>query len=199
LFPEQGHGLAHRFDPLTVCSYDVDVADIVDLRTAPARAKFGATIKELSCKVEKPWARATPAGAATGAVYMTISNKSSAADRLTGAASDVADKLQIHEMKVVDGVVRMRKVPGGLQVPAKRTVVLKRGGYHVMLVGLKHSLEAGDSFPLTLVFEKAGNVSITVPVKAMGAVNGHTHGTSMPNMPGLANKPSMRIYRTCRA
>ncbi len=52
LFLEQGHGLAHRFDPLTVCSYDVDVADIVDLRTAPARAKSGVTIKQLSC----PWA-----------------------------------------------------------------------------------------------------------------------------------------------
>ncbi len=61
LFLEQGHGLAHRFDPLTVCSYDVNVADIVDLRTAPARAKAGVTIKQLSC----PWAldcRRSPTG-----------------------------------------------------------------------------------------------------------------------------------------
>ena len=82
-------------------------------------------------------------------------------------------------MKVVNGTMQMREVAGGLQVPAKGTVVLKPGSYHVMLIGLKNALKAGDSFPVTLVFEKAGNVSITVPVRAMGAKH--------DDMPGMGH------------
>ena len=123
-----------------------------------------------SITVQQPWARATPTGANTGAVYMTLDNKSDTADRLTGASSDVADKLQIHEMKVENGVMQMREIPGGLPIPAGGSVMLKPGSYHVMLIGLKKPLTAGEKFPLTLTFEKAGNVSVTVPVQAMGAM-----------------------------
>jgi periplasmic copper chaperone A len=122
-----------------------------------------------SIAVEHPWARATPTGAKTGAVYMTLDNKSGTADRLTGASSDVADKLQIHEMKVENGVMQMREIPGGLPIPAGGSVVLKPISYHVMLIGLKKALTAGEKFPLTLTFEKAGTISVTVPVQAMGA------------------------------
>lgn len=122
-----------------------------------------------SITVEQPWARATPAGAPTGAVYMTLTNKSNAADRLTGASSDVAAKVQIHEMAVVKGVMQMRQLTDGLAVPAGGSVTLKPGSYHVMLVGLKKPLIAGETFPLTLTFAKAGNISVTVPVKAIGA------------------------------
>jgi len=119
--------------------------------------------------VELPWSRATPNGAMTGAVYMTLDNKSGTADRLTGASSDVADKLQIHEMKVENGVMQMREVADGLPIPAGGSVVLKPGSHHVMLIGLKKPLTAGEKFPLMLTFEKAGNISVTVPVQAMGA------------------------------
>jgi len=129
-----------------------------------------------SIQVDQPWARATPGGATTGAVYMTINNKSGTADRLTGASSVVAATLQIHEMKVVNGTMKMREVPGGLSVPPNGTVVLKPGSYHVMLIGLKNPLKAGDSFPLTLKFEKAGNVAVTVPVQAMDAKSGDDMG-----------------------
>jgi periplasmic copper chaperone A len=122
-----------------------------------------------SVVVEQPWARATPTGAMTGAVYMTVDNKSGTADRLTGASSDVADKLQIHEMKVENGVMKMREVVGGLSIPAGGSVALKPGSYHVMLIGLKKPLTVGEKFPLTLTFEKAGNISVTVPVQAAGA------------------------------
>ena len=134
---------------------------------APALAQgTGST----SIAVEQPWARATPSGAKTGAVYMTIDNKSDTADRLTGVSSAVADKLQIHEMKVENGVMQMREISGGLPIPADGSVVLKPGSYHVMLIGLKKPLTAGETFPLTLTFEKAGNISVTVPVQAMGAM-----------------------------
>ena len=122
-----------------------------------------------SITVEQPWARVTPGSAKTGAVYMTLDNKSATADRLTGASSDVADKLQIHEMKVENGVMQMREAPDGLPIPAGGSVVLKPGSYHVMLIGLKKPLTTGEKIPLTLTFEKAGNISVTVPVQAMGA------------------------------
>ena len=136
-----------------------------------------------SISVEQPWARATPGGAKTGAVYMTLDNKSGNADRLTGASSDVADKLQIHEMKVENGVMKMREIAGGLSIPAGRSVALKPGSYHVMLIGLKKPLTAGENFPLTLTFEKAGNISVTVPVQAMGATQDKGGMGSMGGMP----------------
>jgi periplasmic copper chaperone A len=126
--------------------------------------------------VEQPWARATPAGAQTGAVYMTLDNKTSTADRLTGALSDVADKLQIHQMTVVNGVMQMRELTDGLPIPAGGSVTLKPGSYHVMLIGLKKPLAAGEAFPLTLTFEKAGNIPVTVQVQAMGAMQDNTGG-----------------------
>jgi periplasmic copper chaperone A len=133
---------------------------------APALAQgTGST----SIAVEQPWSRATPSGAKTGAVYMTIDNKSGTTDRLTGASSDVADKVQIHEMKVENGVMQMRELAGGLPIPANGSVALKPGSYHVMLIGLKKPLAVGEKFPLTLTFEKAGNMSVTIPVQAMGA------------------------------
>jgi copper(I)-binding protein len=135
-----------------------------------------------SITVEQPWSRATPMGAKTGAVYMTLNNKSGTPDRLTGASSDVADKLQIHEMKVENGVMQMREIPGGLPIPAGGSVVLKPGSYHVMLIGLKKPLTAGAKFPLTLTFEKAGNISVTVPVQAMGGMQDGKSGGGMGNM-----------------
>jgi periplasmic copper chaperone A len=146
---------------------------------APALAQ-GTTNSPIS--VEQPWSRATPTGAKTGAVYMTLDNKSGTADRLTGVSSDVADKLQIHEMKVENGVMRMRELTGGLTIPAGGSVVLKPGSYHVMLIGLKKPLTAGDKFPLTLTFEKAGSISVTVPVQAMGAME--DKGGGMGDMHG---------------
>jgi periplasmic copper chaperone A len=132
--------------------------------------------------VEQPWARATPAGAMTGAVYMTLDNKSGSADRLTGASSDVADTLQIHEMSVVNGVMQMRQLTDGLPIPAGASVVLKPGGYHVMLIGLKQPLTPGETFPLKLAFAKAGTISVTVAVQAMGATQDNTSGGNMGHM-----------------
>jgi len=149
---------------------------------APALAQDSSSIA-----VEQPYARATPAGAKTGAVYMTIDNKSGTADKLTGASSDVADKLQIHQMKVENGVMKMRELPDGLPVPANGSVVLKPGSYHVMLIGLKKPLTAGESFPLTLTFAKAGTISVTVPVQAMGASQDKG---GMGNMGGMGNSNS---------
>jgi copper(I)-binding protein len=117
--------------------------------------------------VEQPWARATPTGAMTGAVYMTLANKTDTADRLTAASSEVARNVQIHEMTVVNGIMRMRQLTKGLAIPAGGSVTLKPGSYHMMLIGLKKPLIAGQALPLTLTFAKAGNISITVPIQTI--------------------------------
>ena len=75
-------------------------------------------------------------------------------------------------MKVVNGTMQMRELAGGLPIPADGTAVLKPGSYHVMLIGLKKPLKEGETFPLTLTFEKAGKITVDVPVKAMGATQG---------------------------
>ncbi len=150
------------------------------LAAAPAAfAQAGGTSK---INVEQPWARATPAGAMTGAVYMTLANRTNTEDRLTAASSDVASKVQIHEMAVVNGIMQMRQLTDGLAVPAGGSVTLKPGGYHVMLIGLKKRLIAGQTFPLTLTFANAGNISITVPIQAIGATNSGNGGMGKMEM-----------------
>ena len=119
---------------------------------AVAPAAFAQSGKTATIAIEQPWARATPAGARTGAIYMTVANKANTADRLTGASSDVAAKVQIHEMAVVNGVMQMRQLVNGLSIPAGGSVTLKPGSYHVMLIGLKKALTAGETVPLTLTF-----------------------------------------------
>ena len=107
---------------------------------------------------------------------MTLANKANASDRLTAAASDVAAEVQIHEMSVVNGIMKMRQLTDGLAIPAGGSVTLKPGSYHVMLIGLKKPLTVGETFPLTLTFQRAGNISVTVQVKAMGAMEDNKSG-----------------------
>jgi periplasmic copper chaperone A len=114
-----------------------------------------AAAEEGGPKIDRAWARATPGAAKTGAVYFRI--KSSIDDRLIGLASPVAHKAELHTHVEEQGVMQMREVEGGLAVPADQGVELKAGGLlHVMLIDLKKPLKAGDRFPITLTFEKAG-------------------------------------------
>jgi hypothetical protein len=137
-----------------------------------------------SIKIDDPWARATPASAKTGAVYLKVENTGAAPDRLTGGSSPVAASLQVHEMKMEKNVMRMRPLPNGLPIPAKGSVSLSPGGYHIMLTGLKKQLKMGETVPVELTFEHAGKVSVNVPVRAMGAT-GHE---KMHNMGGMKMK-----------
>jgi copper(I)-binding protein len=122
-----------------------------------------------SISIEQPWARATPHGAATAAAYMTIENHSDSEDRLVSAASPLADKLQVHEMSMTNGIMKMREVLGGLVVPAHGSVTLSPGRYHMMMIGVKHGLNKGDDIPVTLTFQKGGSVAASVPVLSIAA------------------------------
>jgi copper(I)-binding protein len=119
-------------------------------------------------EVQNAWARATAAGATAGGVFLTMMDKG-APDRLVSASTPVAAMAEVHETVNDNGVMRMRPVPA-LPVPANQPVELKPGGYHIMLMGLKQQLKDGETFPVTLTFEKAGSVTATVHVEKAGAM-----------------------------
>jgi hypothetical protein len=136
-----------------------------------------------SLKISAPWARATPKGAAVGGGYMTITNTGTAPDRLIGGSTDVAGKFSIHEMKMDNGVMKMRPVEGGLEIKPGETVKLDPGGYHIMLMGMKQQLKEGEHFKATLDFEKAGKVNVDFAVAGIGAMHGGgSFGTMSPKM-----------------
>jgi copper(I)-binding protein len=126
-------------------------------------------IKAGDLTIDRPWSRATPAGAKVAAGYMTITNKGSAPDRLIGASTAAAGRVELHEMAMKDGVMTMRPIAGGLPIEPGKTVTLAPGGYHVMFMDLKAPLKQGEKVPVTLDFEKAGKVNVTLDVQAVGA------------------------------
>ena len=113
--------------------------------------------------VHQPWARASIGQAQAAAAYVTVMNKGSLPDRLVAAEGTVANKIELHTHMMEDGVMKMRPVKA-IEVAPGEPAVLKPGGLHIMLMGLKAPLVKGEKFPLTLVFEKAGRVEIEVPI-----------------------------------
>ncbi|MFZ1885765.1 MAG: copper chaperone PCu(A)C [Rhodoplanes sp.] len=131
-----------------------------------------------SLDIADPYTPATPKGATVGAGYMKITNNGTAPDRLISGSSDVAGKVEVHEMTLDKGVMKMRPLKGGLEIKPGETVTLKPGSFHVMFVGLKKPLRKGDHVKATLVFEKAGKGDVDFDVLAMGA----KPGADMPGM-----------------
>jgi copper(I)-binding protein len=133
---------------------------------APARAQ---EVKAGDLVITQAWARATPNGAKIGGGYLTIENKGAAPDRLIGGSAEIAAKLEVHEMKMKDGVRTMRPLDSGLAIDPGKTVKLAPGGYHLMMFDLKSPLKQGEAVPITLKFEKAGEVKVSLAVQGIGA------------------------------
>lgn len=117
--------------------------------------------------VHDAWARASAGSAATGAAYLTLVG-GAAADQVVGVTTQVAATAEVHESFTDGGIMKMRPAPV-LAIPAGQTVTLAPGGYHVMLMGLKQPLTAGQSFPLTVSFAHAAPVTVEVKVLGRGA------------------------------
>ncbi len=100
--------------------------------------------------------RATVGSMPSSAAYVSIMNNGKMADRLVGAASNLARKTELHKMEMDNGVMRMRQVEGGIDLPAGKTIQLAPGGYHVMLIGLNAPLTANSTFEIRLIFQNAG-------------------------------------------
>src|SRR6202171_2709360 len=155
------------------------------LCAAPALAE---EIKAGDLVISQAWSRATPGGAKVAGGYLTIENKGTVADRLIGGSADIADKVQVHEMATSNGVMTMRPLDSGLTIEPGKTVKLAPGGYHLMLFDLKTPLKQGDKVPVTLEFEKAGKVKLTLDVQGVGAqgpaaagAGGHMDMKKMPD------------------
>ena len=128
----------------------------------PLTAEADATMQ-----INKAWSRATPPGAQAGVVYMTIENTGAEADTLQSVSTPLSANAMIHESVMKNGVMTMSHMMA-LPIPAKGSVLLAPGGLHVMLMGLPQPLKAGTTLPLTLNFEKAGTVTLDVPILAPG-------------------------------
>jgi copper(I)-binding protein len=139
---------------------------LASLFSAPLRAE---EVKAGDLVITQAWSRATPGGAKIGSGYLTIENKGSAPDRLMGGSSDVAGKVEVHEMAMSNGVMKMRPLDKGLTIEPGKTVKLAPGGYHLMVMDLKNPLKQGDKLPITLDFEKAGKVKVSLDVEGVGA------------------------------
>ena len=139
-----------------------------------------AAMADPSVKVDNVWSRAAMAGH-EGVVYLTITN-AGPDDSLTSVSTPVATTADVHRTINDNGVMKMRSVPA-LPIPAGKSVTLSPDGYHIMLMDLKQPLKQGDSFPITLTFAKAGQITATAIVEKAGAVSGPSAGMSGMSMP----------------
>jgi copper(I)-binding protein len=130
-----------------------------------------ATFKLGDLTVTSPWTRATPGGAKIAGGYLKITNSGASADRFTGAKSEEADHLELHEMSMSDGVMKMRPLPKGVEIKPGETVEFKPGGYHLMFMDIRLPFKQGDTIKATLQFEKAGSLDVKFSVRALGATN----------------------------
>jgi len=152
--------------------------------TAPA---FAHEVTIGSLTLTDLWTRATPPKAPTAAGYLTIANKGSEADRLVAASTPLAETGELHIMQVKDGVMTMRPVEGGIEIPPGGTVTLAPGGYHLMFITLKETLKDGGKLPVTLTFEKAGAITTFLHIMPVGS-QGPTGAASGMDMKGGAMK-----------
>lgn len=172
---QSAHDLKSPAPALRIVS-EVSTASEKSVDHSAHAATSGAdTFKIGELTVTTPWTRATPGGAKIAGGYLKITNNGSASDRLLGAATTAAARVEIHEMSMTDGVMKMRPLPNGLDVKPGETVELKPGGYHMMFMDLKQPLKQGETVKATLRFEKAGTLDVNFNVNAIGATGQHKH------------------------
>ena len=153
---------------------------IAALAVAPTAMAHEYSVGDLT--VDHPYALATVGNAPVGGGYLQIVNSGDGDDVLVAVrvTPEVAGMVQLHEMRLEDGVMRMNEIPDGIPVPAGGTVTLEPGGLHVMFMRLPEGLEAGTEFPATLVFRNAGEVEVSFTVEERGTPDGadDPHGHS---------------------
>ncbi len=146
------------------------------LLTLSVGAVFAQSMTEM--EITNGWIRATPPNAKMGAAYLTLMNHQDQADELIGASSPLAEAVEIHNVKEENGMLKMYPVDS-LEVPAKGMVMLKPGGYHIMLINLKQAPKLGESYTMTLQFQQAPDLIVELPVQQSGATSGDGEKSSM--------------------
>jgi copper(I)-binding protein len=117
-------------------------------------------------EIAHPYARATAPGQPSGGAYLGLENKGNTADKLVKVESTIAKSLEIHNMEMAGDIMKMREVEGIALKAGEKISMKPGGGYHIMLMGLNQPLKAGDKFPMTLYFAKAGKIEVIVYVEA---------------------------------
>ena len=125
--------------------------------------------------IDRPWSRELPPVAPNGAAYLRIENGGSEAVRIVSVSSPIADRAELHTHEMEGGIMKMRHVHSA-EVPARSALSFEPGGLHVMLIGLKKALVGGESFPLTLEFDKAGTIDVTVEIMGRERPDHSGHG-----------------------
>jgi copper(I)-binding protein len=120
-------------------------------------------------QISQPWTRATPKGATVAGGYLKITNTGTTPDRLLGGSTDAAKRFEVHEMSMDNGVMKMRELKNGLEIPPGATVELKPSSYHIMMQELAHPLAKGERVKVSLTFEKAGKGDVEFAVETIGA------------------------------
>lgn len=146
---------------------------------APLHAQSEYTLQDLM--IAMPMARATPPNAPVAAGFLTVTNTGENDDRLVAARSDVAGRVEIHEMAMDGDVMKMRELADGLPIPSGETVVLQPGGIHLMFMELKKPLVEGATVDVTLVFGNSGEIEVTLVIGPPGMGSGR--GTDSPGNP----------------
>ena len=125
--------------------------------------------------IEGAFSRATLPNQPVAGAFMMLKNMGDEADTLIAGETEIAGRVEIHEMAMSGDVMKMRELEDGLEIPAGAEVELKPGGYHVMFFDLKGPLEEGEMFEVTLEFAKAGKVTLPVMIMAKDAKGAHNH------------------------
>ena len=144
---------------------------------APEESTAPAAGSDPEISVSEAWARPSPMVAGNGAVYMHLTNSGGTADSLVGAATDIAEVVEIHESTMENDVMKMRPVEK-IEVPAGGMAMLEPGGLHIMLINVKEKLEPGGKISLTLNFENSRPLSVDVEIKEMGMTD-DSHDSDM--------------------
>jgi periplasmic copper chaperone A len=137
---------------------------------ASSLLSLAATASLAQVKIDQAWARPTVPGQQGGGGFLSLTSAS--ADRLVGGSTPLAQRFELHTMAMKGDVMEMRQIDA-IELPAGKTVELKPGGLHVMFIGLKQPLALGSKVPVTLKFEKAGEIQVEFDVMSRPAAAGH--------------------------
>ena len=153
--------------PGSVAAGVLAVAVMAFLAATPAVA--GGSTEEPAGGLEfhEPWVRATTPSGENSAGYLEVFNGAGSGDRLIGGSAAVASDVEVHEHEMDGGVMRMRHLHDGLEIPAGERTVLEPQGYHLMLIGLTGQLIEGETVPIVLEFERAGEIELEFEVRPM--------------------------------
>ncbi len=162
------------------------------LAPRPAFAGSDVLAAQNGIEIADAYARSAGAMARAGAAFMAVTNTTDTDDRMIDARSDISARVELHTHIVTDGVARMTRLEDGIPIPAGETVMLERGGLHVMFMGLDGGMEQGETVDVTLVFENAGEIAVAIPVDLErgniqgGGMQGHGHGSGHGRNPETA-------------